>query len=211
MDAARQHLEGARCVTAGTPVRQAFLRSFAPLETLHPPFRLLVLGGSGGARVLNGAMNVLAPELLERFPQWELLHQTGGLQALDGTPRHPRHHQAAFLDNMDQVLEATTLVITRSGASTCAELKACGRPAIMVPMPGSAGGHQMMNAQAMVAEGRALLVSQTSSGSRELAETLSMAACALMGDAALGRMAQPQANHAVETCLEDMVRVLAQP
>ena len=76
MDAVRGRLAGARCVLAGTPVRWAFLRAFSPLDRLRRP-RLLVLGGSGGARALNAAVLAAAPELLERLPAWDLLHQTG--------------------------------------------------------------------------------------------------------------------------------------
>jgi UDP-N-acetylglucosamine--N-acetylmuramyl-(pentapeptide) pyrophosphoryl-undecaprenol N-acetylglucosamine transferase len=199
MDAVRARLPGARCVLAGTPVRSAFLRAFSPMG--GP--RLLVLGGSGGARALNAALLELAPALLERFPQWDLLHQTGpaGFQALAGAPRHPRHRLTPFLEDMDRELEAAGLVLTRSGASTCAELKACGRPALMVPMPGSAGNHQAMNAQAMVDEGRALLVEQGPA----LAGDLLAAATRLMGDPGLlAALSRPEPNRAVAACLEDL-------
>ena len=202
MEAVRQHLPRARCVGAGTPLREAFLRDFAPEDSLGLPKRLLILGGSGGARALNEAMLKLAPTLLERFPDWELLHQTGaaGFAAMEERPRHPRHRIASFLDPMDQELEAASLVITRSGASTCAELIACGRPSIMVPMPGSAGDHQVTNAQAMVAAGRARLVRQAP----DLVERLGEAAVKLMGDPALGTLAHAEANHAVTLCLDDL-------
>jgi UDP-N-acetylglucosamine--N-acetylmuramyl-(pentapeptide) pyrophosphoryl-undecaprenol N-acetylglucosamine transferase len=186
-------------------VRAGFLRAFAPVEGLGAPRRLLVLGGSGGARALNEAVLELAPGLLERFPEWELLHQAGPAMydALAGTPRHPRHALVPFLDAMDQELERSSLVITRAGASTCAELKACGRPALMVPMPGSAGNHQVMNAQAMAAEGRARMLAQGPGLAREMAE----AAAALM--AAPEHMAascRPEPNRAVQLCLDDLAR-----
>ena len=207
MDAVREHLPGARCVSAGTPVRAGFLRGFVPLGELRAPRRLLVLGGSGGARALNEAVLELAPGLLERFPDWELLHQAGPAmyEALAGAPRHPRHALVPFLEAMDQELERASLVITRAGASTCAELKACGRPALMVPMPGSAGGHQVMNAQAMAAEGRAQVLLQGPG----LALELGVAAAGLM--AAPERLAAtcvPEPNRAVQLCLDDLGRFL---
>jgi len=204
MDAVRPLLRGARCLSVGTPVRAAFLRDFEPLATLAPPHRLLVLGGSGGARALNEAVAALAPALLERFPQWELLHQTGagGFQALEDAPRHPRHRVVPFLEHMDQEMEAASLVLTRSGASTCAELKVCGRPALMVPMPGSAGDHQAMNARAMAGEGRARVVLQ----GPDLAGTLGAAARELMANPVLlASLARPEANRAVALCLDDLV------
>jgi len=203
MDAVRTHLPGAQCLLAGTPVRSAFLRDFRPLASALAPFRLLVLGGSGGARALNAAVLAVAPGLLERFPLWDILHQTGpdGYRALAGVPLHPRHRIAPFLDGMDRELEAASLVLTRSGASTCAELKACGRPALMVPMPGSAGDHQVMNARAMVDEGRAVLVLQGPALEQDLLEQ----AARLMADSGLlAGLAHPEPNRAVAICLEDL-------
>ena len=206
MDAVRARLPRARCVLAGTPVRSAFLRAFSPLD-LAAPRRLLVLGGSGGARALNGAVLAAAPELLERHPQWDLLHQTGpaGYPAAAASPLHPRHRVAPFLEDMDREMEAASLVLTRSGASTCAELKACGRPALMVPMPGSAGNHQVMNAQAMVDEGRALMLAQ----GPDLAAALVDAASRLMGEPGLlAALSRPEANRAVTLCLDDLAAVM---
>jgi UDP-N-acetylglucosamine--N-acetylmuramyl-(pentapeptide) pyrophosphoryl-undecaprenol N-acetylglucosamine transferase len=209
MDAVQARLPGARCVPAGTPVRAGFRRGFLPVARLPLPRRLLVLGGSGGAQALNAAVLEAAPGLLDRFPDWEILHQAGpaGYQALAkaGTPLHPRHRLVPFLEGMDRELEAASLVLTRSGASTCAELKACGRPALMVPMPGSAGNHQVMNARAMAAEGRAELLEQGPS----LAADLVREASRLMGDPArLEALARPEPNRAVDLCLEDLAGVM---
>ena len=203
MDAVRSRLPGSRCLLAGTPVRAAFRRDFLPLARLVPPRRLLVLGGSGGAQALNSAVADMAPALLEHFPDWEILHQTGaaGYPLMAGRQLHPRHRISPFLDPMDRELEAASLVLSRSGASTCAELKASGRPALLVPMPGSAGGHQAMNAQAMVDEGRALLVAQ----GPDLAAVLGTAAAGLMADPdRLGALSRPAANQAETICLDDL-------
>ena len=202
MDAARAQLGGVRCVSAGTPVRASFLRAFAPVASLEAPRRLLVLGGSGGARALNEAVAELAPGLLEGFPGWELLHQTGavGWAAMEARPRHPRHRIVPFLEAMDLELEAASLVITRSGASTCAELKACGRHGLMVPMPGSAGDHQMVNAMAMVAEHRATLVAQAPGLPARLGE----AAARFMAEPGLAEQAAAEPNRAVDLCLADL-------
>jgi UDP-N-acetylglucosamine--N-acetylmuramyl-(pentapeptide) pyrophosphoryl-undecaprenol N-acetylglucosamine transferase len=203
MEAVRGQLEGADCLTVGTPIRVAFLRPFDPLAALNPPFRLLVIGGSGGARALNEAMMKILPGLLNDFPEWEVLHQAGArdFSDLQRQSRHPRHHLEPFLEDMDRVMEASSLVVSRSGASTCAELKACGRPAILVPMPASAGDHQTMNARAMVSEGRAVHVPQGD----QLATTLARETARWMGDGSLrSDFASPEANQAVERCLEDL-------
>lgn len=205
--AAATKLPGAQVKVVGTPVREAFRRGFPSIDGLRPPFRLLVLGGSGGAKALNEALMTLAPELLDRFPEWEILHQVGAkdFDRLAEHPRHPRHRLAAFLEVMHQELEQASLVLSRSGASTCAELKASGRPAILVPFPQSAGDHQRWNAKALVEEGRAQLVEQ----GPDLGKKLEIALSALMADpSARAAMARPEPNRALEDCLSDLEALL---
>ena len=196
-------LSGADCRVVGTPIRAAFLRAFRPVEELVPPFRMLVLGGSGGARAINEALLELAPTLLEEHPQWQILHQTGAVegQRLQERHLHPRHQLIAFIDRMDEAMESASLVLGRSGASTCAELKAAGRMAVLVPLPTSANDHQRRNALALAAEGRACVVGQ----SAELAGQLGAAVRSLLSGASRTALASaPEANRAVELCLDDL-------
>ena len=162
MEALRAQMPGADCRVVGTPVREAFLRDFRSAETLQSPFHLLVLGGSGGARAINEALLEIAPALLDQMSAWEILHQVGPAEQerLRERPRHPRHAMVPFITRMDEAMESASFVVSRAGASTCAELKATGRGAILVPLPTSAGGHQRMNALAMAAEGRATVIDQ---------------------------------------------------
>ncbi len=201
--AVEARLPNANCRVVGTPVREAFLRDFESPEALRPPHRLLVLGGSGGARVLNEGVLSMAPGLLELFPDWVLLHQVGArdFESLSARTSHSRHQLVPFIEAMGEALEGASLVISRSGASTCAELKASGRPAILVPLPNSAGDHQRLNARAMVAEGQAVLVEQ----GRAFEERLVAEAARLMGSP-IPRQAISRAepNHAVDLCLEDL-------
>jgi UDP-N-acetylglucosamine--N-acetylmuramyl-(pentapeptide) pyrophosphoryl-undecaprenol N-acetylglucosamine transferase len=189
-------------------VREAFLRDFLPAEALQPPFRLLVLGGSGGARAINEAMLEVASVLLDQMPEWEILHQAGPaeLERLKERPRHPRHAMVPFISRMDEVMESASLVVSRAGASTCAELKAAGRGAILVPLPTSAGGHQRMNALAMAAEGRATVLDQEA----DLALRLETALLPLLGDphARHSLSMAPEPNRAVRLCLEDLANYI---
>jgi UDP-N-acetylglucosamine--N-acetylmuramyl-(pentapeptide) pyrophosphoryl-undecaprenol N-acetylglucosamine transferase len=204
MEEVRPLLSRADCRVVGTPVREVFLRNFSPAAALQAPFRLLVLGGSGGARVINEAMFGLAGDLLDAHPDWEMLHQTGAghFDDLQDRQRHPRHGLVPFLSRMDEILESASLVLGRSGASTCAELKAVGRASVLVPLPTSANDHQRQNARAMVAEGRALLVEQ----GPDLAGRLKAALDPLMDDAVtrsqLSKVAER--NRAVDLCLDDL-------
>jgi UDP-N-acetylglucosamine--N-acetylmuramyl-(pentapeptide) pyrophosphoryl-undecaprenol N-acetylglucosamine transferase len=204
MEAVRPLLPGADCRVVGTPVRAAFLRGFVPVAALSAPFRLLALGGSGGARALNEALLELAPALLEGRPDWELLHQVGPaeLERLEGRPRHPRHALVPFIARMDEAMEAASLVVGRSGASTCAELKAAGRGAILIPLPTSANDHQRRNAQAQAAEGRAQVLEQGA----HLVSRLEGALRPLLDDpsARQALSGEPEPNRAVQLCLEDL-------
>jgi UDP-N-acetylglucosamine--N-acetylmuramyl-(pentapeptide) pyrophosphoryl-undecaprenol N-acetylglucosamine transferase len=205
MGAVERRLPNANCQVVGTPVREAFLRPFEAPEALRLPHCLLVLGGSGGAQVLNEAVLAMTPGLLELFQDWTILHQVGArdFDALATRTRHPRHQIVPFIEAMDQALEGSSLVISRSGASACAELKASGRPAILVPFPESAGDHQRMNARAMEAEGHAVLVEQGPAFSeRLLAESARLMGSPIPRQA----ISRPEPNHAVELCLQDLAR-----
>jgi len=208
MEAVQARLPKARCRLVGTPVRAGFLRDFVALEALASPFRLLVLGRSGGARALNETLLEVAPALLEAHPGWQILHQTGQ-GAFEGClvrPRHPRHEVVPFIHEVDQAMEAASLVLGRAGASTCAELQAAGRPSVLVPLPTSANDHQRQNARAMVAEGRALLLEQGEGFPARLQAVLET----LMGDSRQRfHMAKaPERNHAVDLCLDDLIPYL---
>lgn len=209
MEAVEKHLPGCDCRTVGTPVRTAFLRPFSKVKDLKAPFQLLVLGGSGGARPINDGMMLAAPILLDQFEDWTILHQTGAAEyeRLKDRDHHPRHVLVPYLEAMDEALEASSLVISRAGASTCAELKAAGRGAIMIPLPGSAGDHQMENAKAMAREYRAVLATQQPN----IADHLEAHAFSHMATPyariKLAKSAEP--NRAVELCLEDLEARLA--
>ena len=204
MEAVVPLLPGADCRVVGTPVRETFLRAFRPAGDLSAPFRLLVLGGSGGARAINEAILEVAPGLLEGQPEWEIVHQAGAadVERLKARPRHPRHELVPFIARMDEALEAASLVVSRSGASTCAELKAAGRGGVLVPLPTSANDHQRRNALALAAEGRALVIEQAPDLSARLAAALLPL---LNGPAARQSLSgAPEPNRAVERCLDDL-------
>ncbi len=207
LDAVKALLPGADCLTVGTPIRSSFLRPFVKVKDLKPPFQLLVLGGSGGARAINEAMLLAAPPLLEQFPDWTVLHQTGAkeFERIQLAPRHERHGIVPFIEAMDAAMEASSLIISRAGASTCAELKAAGRGAILIPLPDSAHDHQKKNAEALGLENRAVLVSQQPN----LADHIEAHAASHMANAyariKLGHT--PELNHALELCLDDLAGV----
>lgn len=159
-----------RAVLTGMPVRPAVaaMRDQPyPALGLDAPLRLLVMGGSQGARVLSqvvpAALAALPASLRARI---ELSQQCrpedldAVRAAYDGTGI--RVELASFFADVPQRLAAAHLVITRSGASTVGELTAVGRPAILVPYLHATDDHQTANAKAMEAAGAAWLMPQPS-------------------------------------------------
>jgi UDP-N-acetylglucosamine--N-acetylmuramyl-(pentapeptide) pyrophosphoryl-undecaprenol N-acetylglucosamine transferase len=204
MDAVKALLPGADCLTVGTPVRPEFMREFKKVKDLKAPFTLLVLGGSGGARAINDGMMAAAPLLLEQFPDWEILHQAGAkeFERLKDALRHARHHLVPFIEDMAGAMEGASFVISRAGASTCAELKAAGRGALLIPLPGSANDHQLENAKAMGRENRAVLVQQQPNIADHLEAHAASHMATPYARIKLGKAAEP--NRAVELCLDDL-------
>ncbi len=147
----------------GIPVRREF---FAIKPKLEGPPRLLVFGGSQGARVLNEVMPKAAELLLKRFPELEIVHQAGGRQieptqqafAAAGLGFEPRLRVVPYLDAMVEEIAAADLILSRSGASTVAELAAAGRASVLVPFAAAADDHQRKNAEVLVEAGAATTI-----------------------------------------------------
>lgn len=147
-----QRLPGVRTVLTGVPLRDGF----EPRTPAVPPRRLLVTGGSQGARRLNEATWAALDELCARFE--EVIH-VAGQQGKDGVERHARdrYRGMAFADDMPAVMARADLVVSRAGVGTIAEATAVGLPMILVPGT-FGGGHQEENAAAMVGAGAAVRV-----------------------------------------------------
>ena len=118
---------------------------------------LLVFGGSQGARAINEAVAGAARHLLDSGAQ--VLHAAGPGNPLgvDLRPGDPPYVVVPYVERMDLAYAAADLVLSRSGAMTCAELAAVGLPAVFVPYPHS-NGEQAVNAESLVAVGAALIV-----------------------------------------------------
>jgi UDP-N-acetylglucosamine--N-acetylmuramyl-(pentapeptide) pyrophosphoryl-undecaprenol N-acetylglucosamine transferase len=122
----------------GIPVRAEF---FALQPKLHGPQRLLVFGGSQGARILNEVMPKVAGDLLHALPTLEIVHQVGGRHGATtaeayaevGMADEPRLRVTPYLDGMVAEFAAADLMLCRSGASTVAELAAAGKASVLVP------------------------------------------------------------------------------
>jgi UDP-N-acetylglucosamine--N-acetylmuramyl-(pentapeptide) pyrophosphoryl-undecaprenol N-acetylglucosamine transferase len=149
----------------GIPVRSEFFA--LPARPPDAPLRLLVMGGSQGARALNQRMPEIARELLEAVPGLTLLHQAGARHA-----ETTRWQVQAFLEDMPRQFAGSDLILARSGASTVAELAASGKPSLLVPFPQAADDHQRKNAEVLEHGGAARMLLEQDMTAPRLLETL---------------------------------------
>lgn len=162
----------------GNPLRPAFLRQDLPAARFagrSGPLKVLVVGGSLGAR----ALNEVVPRALALLPQDQrpqVTHQSGAAQieALRA------NYQAAgvqaeltpFIDDTATAYAAADLIICRAGASTVSEIAAVGAAAIFVPFPAAVDDHQTVNARFLVERGAGLLLPQQDLTPERLARLL---------------------------------------
>jgi UDP-N-acetylglucosamine--N-acetylmuramyl-(pentapeptide) pyrophosphoryl-undecaprenol N-acetylglucosamine transferase len=136
--------------------------------TLDPDKKtVFAFGGSLGAASINKAMPDLVKDAVAR--NYQIIWQTGEAdwQSANAVQQHPNIKVMKYVDRMDCGYAAADVVVSRSGATTLAELTRLGKPAILVPYPFAAANHQEMNAQTMVESGAAVMVKDS-----ELRETL---------------------------------------
>jgi len=189
-EAAGRYFPPSTVRVVGTPIRREFYEDAGTGPGARgegPPStsRLLIFGGSQGARAINTAMIEALPHLMATPSIREhvaVIHQTGE----SDLARVKAAYEAAglpaevvpFLYDMPRVLRSAALVVSRAGAVTVAELAACGKPAILVPLPHAIYQHQEHNARVMEAAGAAVVLLQPELTGARLAETIA----ALLGD-----------------------------
>ncbi len=138
-------------ITAGD--RDQALKAFG-LESGR--FTLFVMGGSGGAHAINMAMKDAAPEL-RSVENLQVLHQTGEKDASEVKDGYRKAGVNAvvlpYIHDMAGAYAAADLVVSRSGATTVAELAVCGKRAVLIPYPFAADNHQEHNARSLAERG----------------------------------------------------------
>ena len=196
----------------GVPVRAAFFG--IPQELPESP-RLLVLGGSQGARQVNIAMAQAAPRLLADVPSLSILHQAGARNVEETRAAYGaaagRVEVVPFLADVAAAMAESTLVVSRAGAITIAEICAAGRGSVLVPLA-IAQAHQVDNARALAAAGAARLVPSNELSPERLGDLLAElladpAGLAVMARAARG-LARPDAAAAVADRLAEATKAV---
>ncbi|MBA4113955.1 MAG: undecaprenyldiphospho-muramoylpentapeptide beta-N-acetylglucosaminyltransferase [Verminephrobacter sp.] len=196
----------------GNPLRSAFTLQAAPAERFAGrtgPLRLLVVGGSLGAR----ALNEIVPEALALIPQEQrpvVTHQSGAAQ-IDALRAN---YQAAgvqaeltpFIEDTASAFAQADIIVCRAGASTVTEIAAVGAAAVFVPFPAAVDDHQTTNAQFLVQAGGGWLVQQRDLSPQMLAELLqNMERTALMERALKAKSMQKiNATREVVTACEEV-------
>jgi len=168
----------AKAVWVGNPLRAAFLGVAEPAQRFagrSGPLRVLVLGGSLGARALND----IVPRALALLPPGQrpiVTHQSGSRQIDELRANYAEAGvQAAltpFIDDTAQAFAEADLVVCRAGASTVTEIAAVGAAAVLVPFPSAVDDHQTHNARFLVDQGAGWLVPQPELTPQRLADML---------------------------------------
>ena len=162
----------------GNPVRAAISALPPPVQRMADrpgPPRLLVLGGSLGARALNLSL----PQALARLEpaqRPEVLHQCGNRGLDEARAAYAQAGVEArvvpFIEDMADAYGWADLAVCRAGALTLAELSAAGLGALLVPFPHAVDDHQTRNAEALAAVGAAEIMQENQLDVHELAQRL---------------------------------------
>ncbi len=173
--------DGVEGVHVGNPVRGAVLER-AGSGYIAPgdyPMSVLVIGGSQGARILSdtvpGAIAALPPEILRNV---RVSHQARDEDGERVARFYAEHGIAAdvqpFFHDVPARMSEAQLVISRSGASSVADISVIGRPSILIPFAAATGDHQTANAQGLVEAGGAIRIPESKLNIETLAEQIAL-------------------------------------
>ena len=162
----------------GNPLREAFVSQPDPVTRFvgrSGPLKLLVVGGSLGAKALNS----IVPKALARIAPAQrpiVMHQSGAKQIDDLRANYVAAGVDAeltpFIDDTATAYATADLIVARAGASTVTEIAAVGAAALFVPFPSAVDDHQTTNARFLVDAGGGWLVQQTELTPELLADLL---------------------------------------
>ncbi len=166
---------GDKGTVTGNPVRKEFFE-IKPKQRSRV-ISLLLFGGSQGARAINFAMVDALAQLNDVKPDLSITHQTGKydfekVEQAYGEMGWDSAKITVYISDMVSEFDNADLIISRAGATTCAELSAAGKAAIMIPLPTAADDHQRNNAEAMQDAGAAVMILQKDLNGERLANEI---------------------------------------
>lgn len=172
-------------VVTGNPVRESFFGIPSLVSrSKDRRLRILVVGGSQGAQILNRLVPLALARVAAKGIAFDVVHQAGKGRAGAVVTSYAkvglqdRAFIHEFLDDMAAAYAAADLVVARAGAMTVAEIAAAGRPALLVPFAAATHSHQEANARELESEGAAVVVTEAEATD----ELLAAALAGLLGD-----------------------------
>ncbi len=166
-----KYLKSNNIILNGNPIRANFLQGSkeAALKELHlsqDRKTILVIGGSQGAQTINNALKDAAMHLINQ--EFQIVHQTGVKNfekyVKELSENYPElvnnqfYIVEPFFNNMEILLNAADIAVSRAGSLSISELNLCGLPSILVPYPYAAADHQRFNAKAMEEAGASIFL-----------------------------------------------------
>lgn len=195
----------------GNPLRQPFTQQPPPTERFagrRGPLKLLVVGGSLGAKALND----IVPKALALIPEGtrpQVIHQSGAKQINELRGNYAKAGVVAeltpFIDDTAKAFADADIIVCRAGASTVTEIAAVGAAAVFVPFPFAVDDHQTSNARFLVEQGGGWLVQQKDFTADWLANLLQKTERTMLEDIAekAKKMQKMQATeHVLAACEE---------
>ncbi len=165
-----------KATCTGNPLRKQFLVKLNNEKTIEHGIKLLVIGGSQGAQILNEVV----PEAigLMNLPAIQIKHQTGTAMQAQVAERYQalgiNAHTPAFINDMVAAYQWADILICRAGAMTVSEVAAVGISAIFVPLPNAIDDHQTANAKYLTDANAGILLMQKDLNAENLAKQIMM-------------------------------------
>jgi UDP-N-acetylglucosamine--N-acetylmuramyl-(pentapeptide) pyrophosphoryl-undecaprenol N-acetylglucosamine transferase len=201
-------------IVTGNPVRREFLQALeAGDETGRSDgeVRVLIVGGSQGARAINSAMVAAAPLMAGRGLR--LTHQTGERDLVGVREAYAAAGVAAtvepFFHDMHARMRAADVLVARAGASTLAEVTVLGRASVLVPLPTAADDHQRKNASVLAAAGAADVIEEHDLSGATLAGVLTALAADPARRRTMAERARALGRPDAAACVADRIIALA--
>ncbi len=210
---AQNTFQGRKTHLLGNPIRRKLAQSVLERRSESTRFRILVLGGSLGAKGLNQRVTEALEHLGNDKADCLFTHQTGPASSdtVKGAYAASRVEGRVFefIDDMPAAYAEADLVVCRAGATTIAELTVCQKASILVPFPLATDDHQAKNAAPLVEAGAALMFRENQLDGVKLAQTI----VALKSDRArlramekaAGRLSHPEAAREIVDVLVELV------
>ncbi len=200
LDESRNFFPKGKALLTGNPVRREILATAEVQNPPQPPFdkggspppsfplpqgegqgegglfRLLIFGGSAGAHSVNQAVIAALPFLAGFRERLAITHQTGENDCTSVREAYRREGFAAevvpFIDDMAGAYRDASLVVCRAGATTIAEVTACGKACIFIPYPHAVDDHQRRNAEALLKKGAGFMLLERELSGESLARMI---------------------------------------